>query len=75
VTMKPGAALLAKSRQGKGVYLVAQPGRAYPAASQEVLAGFGYAEAEPVVLTDDLIGILPDGPAFNPQEALAEARS
>jgi type VII secretion protein EccB len=75
VTMKPGAALLAKSRQGKGVYLVAEPGRAYPAASQEVLAGFGYAETEPVVLTDDLIGILPDGPAFNPQEALAEARS
>jgi len=69
VSVPPGAGMLAGSSRARGAYYIGAPGLVYAAASVEALGGFGYARVEPVVLPEELLSILPAGPAMDPRAA------
>lgn len=69
VELKPGEGMLAASPDAKAVYFIGAPGSLYAAAGVATLAGFGYGEVEPVVVPAELIAILPQGPAMDPEKA------
>lgn len=73
LVLAPGAGMVAATPQAKAVYVVGPPGRLYAAASLATLAGFGYGEVDPVVLSPELIAILPEGPAMDPARARESA--
>lgn len=69
VELSPGTAMLAATPTAKAVYLIAAPGNLYAAANLSVLAGFGYGDVEPVMVPEELLAILPEGPAMDPAKA------
>jgi len=52
------------------VFLVAEPGMKFAAASAEVLSSFGYGKATAVSLPAQLLPMIPTGPALDPAEAI-----
>lgn len=74
VELAPGAGMLAATPDAKAVYYIGTPGELYAAASLATLGGFGYAEVEPVVVPAELVAILPQGPALDPDKARQPAR-
>ncbi len=73
VSLEPGAALVATVPGAQTVYVIGEPGRAYPASSLEVLAGFGYGGVDPVPVPAELLDIIPGGDALDPGDARMSA--
>lgn len=70
VEVPPGRAALIQSADGSAtVFLVADSGVKFAAASRDVLAAFTYADATPTKLPAQLLALIPTGPALNPTEA------
>ncbi|MGI8762158.1 MAG: type VII secretion protein EccB [Jatrophihabitantaceae bacterium] len=70
VQLRPGQAALVRSADGSPtVFVVAEPGKKYPAASVQVLSGFGYGNSNPLTLPGQLLSLIPTGPALDPDAA------
>jgi len=70
VVLAPGRAAVVKSSDGSAtVFVVAEPGKKFAAASPEVLGGFGYSGISPVSLPSQLLPMIPTGPALDPLAA------
>jgi hypothetical protein len=69
VTVSPGhAALVRSGDRSPTVFAVAAPGRKYAFASPGLLAAFGYGDP-PAVLPGQLLPLVPDGKALDPDAA------
>ncbi len=69
VTVSPGhAALVRSGDRSPTVFAVAAPGRKYAFASPALLAAFGYGD-QPAVLPGQLLPLIPDGKALDPEAA------
>ena len=73
-----GAAVVKSRSAATTVFLVAAPGQKFPIAGDSVLNAFGYAGVTPVTLPQQLLPLIPDGPALSsrsgPQIRVREAR-
>ena len=70
VLVEPGRAALVKSADGAPtVFLVADPGRKYPVASDAALTSLGYASVAPDPVPAVLLPLLRTGPALDPVAA------
>ena len=65
-----GHAALVRAGGRSGVtYLIAEPGRRYPASARDALARFGYAEVTPARVPTRVLALIPTGPALDPVAA------
>jgi type VII secretion protein EccB len=70
IVLGPGRAAVVRSDSGAPtVFVVAEPGKKFAAASADVLSGFGYGGVTPVSLPDQLLPMIPTGPALDPAAA------
>lgn len=70
VVLRPGTAALVKADDtASTVFVVADPGEKFAAASTAALSGFGYASSTPAKLPDELLPLIPTGPALDPGAA------
>jgi type VII secretion protein EccB len=70
VLLRPGAgALVRASGATRTVYVVVGTDRRYPAAAAQTLAGFGYGVVRPTRLPEQVISLVPAGPALDPAAA------
>ncbi|MGH3628833.1 MAG: type VII secretion protein EccB, partial [Sciscionella sp.] len=66
VQLKPGSAAVAQSSDGSStVFVIADPGHKYAAASVGTLAGFGYGSVKPVSLPPQFLHLIPSGKALD----------
>jgi type VII secretion protein EccB len=66
VDLSPGRAAVVGSANGTStVFVVADPGQRYAAASVAALAGFGYSSVKPVTLPAGVVAMIPAGPALD----------
>jgi type VII secretion protein EccB len=71
IVLGPGRAAVVKSDNGAPtVFVVAEPGKKFAAASTDVLTGFGYGGVQPVSLPGQLLPMIPTGPALDPAAAI-----
>ena len=70
VVLAPGHAAVVGAGSGAStVFVVADPGKKYAAASPGTLAGFGYGSVRATTLPAGLLGMIPLGPALDPDAA------
>jgi hypothetical protein len=70
VLLRPGSgALVRATGPTRTVYVVAGTGRRFAAADAQVLAGFGYGVVRPTRLPEQVISLVPPGPALDPAAA------
>lgn len=71
VQLSPGRAAIVGSPNGSStVFVVADPGKRYAAASVQALTGFGYGSVQPVTLPVGLVQMIAAGPALDATAAL-----
>lgn len=71
VVLGPGRAAVVRSDNGAPtVFVVAEPGKKFAAASADVLTGFGYGGVAPTSVPGQLLPMIPTGPALDPAAAL-----
>jgi type VII secretion protein EccB len=70
VQLASGRAAVVKANDSSTtVFVIASPGSKYPAASVGALAGFGYGNVTPVKIPSQVLGLIPTGPALDPDAA------
>lgn len=69
VSLSPGVGLIASTPASNMVYLIGEPGEAYPAQGIGTLASFGYDGDDAVEIPAELLGVIPHGDALDPARA------
>lgn len=71
IVLDPGRAAVVISDNGSStVFVIAEPGKKFAAASGDVLNAFGYGKVKPATLPGQLLPMIPTGPALDPAAAL-----